>query len=95
MELELELNQNGFSKFTQNVDSSAGNKRVMHQKSPGMIGLQNIGNTCYMASVLQCLSRIRSLVDRFVENSQDLFIFSADDPNEDLNVQMYFLQQNS
>jgi len=88
MELELELNQNGFSKFTQNVDSSAGNKRVMHQKSPGMIGLQNIGNTCYMASVLQCLSRIRSLVDRFVENSQDLFIFSADDPNEDLNVQI-------
>jgi len=35
-------------------------------KHPGMCGLQNIGNTCYMAAGLQCLSNIPVFRDYFI-----------------------------
>lgn len=38
------------------------------QKSTGTLGLQNLGNTCYMNSALQCLVHIPELTDYFLSN---------------------------
>ena len=36
--------------------------------APGAVGIQNIGNTCYMASMLQCLNSTQVLTDIFLKD---------------------------
>eukprot|EP00698_Gefionella_okellyi_P023635 TRINITY_DN812_c0_g1_i4.p1 TRINITY_DN812_c0_g1~~TRINITY_DN812_c0_g1_i4.p1 ORF type:complete len:997 (+),score=153.73 TRINITY_DN812_c0_g1_i4:274-3264(+) len=36
---------------------------------PGLVGIQNLGNTCYMAAALQCLSACRELTQYFLHDS--------------------------
>ena len=45
-------------------------------EAPGVVGLHNIGNTCFMNSMLQCLSNAQPLTEYFL----------ADTYSEELNV---------
>lgn len=41
---------------------------------PGLTGLKNLGNSCYMASILQCVFAIDGFRDRYFPSAMDHFI---------------------
>ena len=48
------------------IARSVGGVRHRGDCGPGLRGLANLGNTCYMNSALQCLSSIEPLRDYFI-----------------------------
>ena len=45
-------------------------KNIKIYKKPILIGLNNIGATCFMNSTLQCLSQTKSLTDYFLNEKK-------------------------
>ncbi|PVV02083.1 hypothetical protein BB560_003475 [Smittium megazygosporum] len=63
--------QNDFDNSTstfaeQNTDTHSTEHK---QVKPGLCGLVNLGNTCYMNSALQCLSNIKELTNYFISSA--------------------------
>ncbi|XP_033225385.1 ubiquitin carboxyl-terminal hydrolase 5 [Belonocnema kinseyi] len=81
IELELDLNQ----KFGDWVTLQESSSKV---HGPGYTGLVNLGNSCYLNSVMQTMFVIPDFVDRFVNKSEDIFNQSVQDPPNDFNAQM-------
>mmetsp|Transcript_3616 Transcript_3616/g.4855 ORF Transcript_3616/g.4855 Transcript_3616/m.4855 type:complete len:1048 (-) Transcript_3616:2573-5716(-) len=54
----------GYGGYHDDTDKVTGDPAA----TPGTVGLLNIGNTCYMASTLQCLSNIPQLKEYFVSD---------------------------
>ncbi|XP_057320588.1 ubiquitin carboxyl-terminal hydrolase 5 [Microplitis mediator] len=84
VELELDLNQ----KFGEWVALQEAASKLTPIYGPGFTGLVNLGNSCYLNSVMQMIFMIPDFVNRFVVSASEIFDTNTVDPANDFNVQM-------
>lgn len=91
LEMELDLNQKHiFSAITED------GQNLKPCYGPGFVGLKNLGNTCYMNSVIQVLFKLPAFQKRFLYgNSEEVrkermnkFIKATEEPQTDRELQM-------
>ncbi|TPX10328.1 uncharacterized protein E0L32_008733 [Thyridium curvatum] len=81
---EMQIEQNLRWDFSMTTEDGKELKPVF---GPGLTGLKNLGNSCYMASILQCLYDFPSFQKRYGEVTETV---APDvlDPAEDLDTQL-------
>lgn len=84
IELELELNQK-VGEWATLQESSASLKPIA---GPEFTGMSNLGNSCYLNSVMQVVFSMPDFIRRFVNQSDEIFSTYPADPVNDFNVQM-------
>ncbi|KAK7487678.1 hypothetical protein BaRGS_00021097 [Batillaria attramentaria] len=84
VELEIDLNQR-IGEW--DVIQEAGSQ-LTPLYGPGYTGMRNLGNSCYMNSVMQVLFTIPDFQRRYVAKMQDIFSNCSTDPTSDFTVQM-------
>lgn len=80
---EMQIEQNMTWEFSMTSEDGKELKPVF---GPGLTGLKNLGNSCYLASILQCLFDMKSFKERYGTVSQE--IPATVDPAEDLDIQL-------
>lgn len=78
---ELQIEQNLRWEFSMTTEDG---KELQPLFGPGLTGLKNLGNSCYLASILQCLFDLPAFRNRYTR--PDFQITS--DPAEDLETQL-------
>ncbi|CAN6662246.1 ubiquitin carboxyl-terminal hydrolase 14 [Trichomonascus vanleenenianus] len=78
---ELQIEQNLKWDFSMVTDDG---KLLQPLFGPGLTGIKNLGNSCYMSSVVQCLFSLPQFIERYSKNSE----LPVADPANDLEVQM-------
>lgn len=84
IEMEIEINQH-FGEWAELQESSANLQPIA---GPGLTGMANLGNSCYLNSVMQVVFNVPDFIQRYVSKSDDIFEHSPYDPVNDFNVQM-------
>jgi len=82
-ELEIEQNMNFDWSRLQEKD-----KALQPIFGPGYTGLNNLGNSCYMASVLQTVFSLPEFKKRYYANAEAYFQSAPQDPTSDFQTQM-------
>ncbi|KAJ1526653.1 hypothetical protein ONE63_008237 [Megalurothrips usitatus] len=84
VELELSLNQK-LGEWSTLTESGSQLKPLY---GPGYTGLANLGNSCYLNSVMQVIFTIPDFVEKFVEEAPIIFHNIPADPSSDFSLQM-------
>ncbi|XP_070502099.1 ubiquitin carboxyl-terminal hydrolase 5 [Chironomus tepperi] len=84
VEMELEYNQQ-FGEWAVLQESSA---NLLPIAGPGLTGMTNLGNSCYLNSVMQVMFTVPDFIERYVKKADEIFNASPSDPVNDFNVQM-------
>ncbi|XP_015606873.1 ubiquitin carboxyl-terminal hydrolase 5 [Cephus cinctus] len=84
IELELDLNQ----KFGEWVALQEAASKLTPLYGPGYTGLTNLGNSCYLNSVMQMIFVIPDFIKRYVNEAPQIFEKSIKDPVNDFTTQM-------
>ncbi|KAG6300939.1 hypothetical protein E4U45_003556 [Claviceps purpurea] len=80
---EMQIDQNMKWDFSMTTEDG---KELRPVFGPGLTGLKNLGNSCYLASVIQCLFDFPSFRDRYFLPGMDMPI--VDEAAADLETQM-------
>lgn len=80
---EMQIEQNLRWEFSMTTEDG---KELVPLFGPGLTGLKNLGNSCYLASILQCLYDIPAFRERYFKIDEDLPIVPQ--PAEDLETQL-------
>ena len=84
VEMELEMNQR-IGEWALLQESSA---ELQPVAGPGLTGMSNLGNSCYLNSVMQVIFTIPDFIHRFVDRSDEIFATAPCDSVNDFNTQM-------
>lgn len=84
IELELDLNQR-VGEWSILTESSSNLEPI---SGPGYTGMKNLGNSCYMNSVMQTLFTVPDFITRFVDKAPQIFARYPNDPTNDFDVQL-------
>ncbi|KAK3380935.1 hypothetical protein B0H63DRAFT_194583 [Podospora didyma] len=80
---EMQIEQNLRWEFSMTTEDG---KELTPVFGPGLTGLKNLGNSCYLASILQCLYDLPSFQKRYGGGVES--ISPAPDPAQDLETQL-------
>lgn len=80
---EMQIEQNLRWEFSMTTEDG---RELQPLYGPGLTGLKNLGNSCYLASILQCLFDLQAFQDRYSRPGADLPI--VPDPAQDLETQL-------
>ncbi|BES96659.1 ubiquitin carboxyl-terminal hydrolase [Nesidiocoris tenuis] len=86
-ELEVDLNQ----RYGEWAALQESNVHLSPVYGPGLTGINNMGNSCYLNSVVQLLFSVPDFIDKYYGTSEwrnSVFINSPSDPSLDFSVQM-------
>lgn len=82
---EMQIEQNMKWEFSM---TSEDGKEMVPLFGPGFTGMKNIGNSCYLASVMQCLFSLSSFQHRFMDPFTQSPSSVVQRPADDLETQM-------
>ena len=63
----------------------------MDDSKDGLVGLENLGNTCYLNSTLQCLSNTFELTQFFLQSVFKVDLIQINDDHQESKLQKFVL----